>query len=71
MMVNTLLAEVNNPLSSAFDISHSIIEEPASSCKIKPAVTMGPIPSCIRVPLFEAKITLSELNWFSADSETP
>ena len=52
-------------------MSHSIIEEPASNCKIKPAVTIGPIPNCINVPLFEAKITLNELNELWTDAETP
>ena len=62
-MVKTLLAEVNNPLSSEFDMSHSMIEEPASNCKIKPAVTIGPMPNSINVPRLEAKITLNEPNW--------
>ncbi len=61
-MLNTLLAEVNKPLSSEFDMSHWMIEDPASNWRIKPAVTMGPMPSCIRVPLLDAKITRSWLN---------
>ena len=56
---NTLLAMVNNPLSSGLDMSHFIMAEPAKSCRIKPAVTIGPIPSSISVPRFEAKITLN------------
>ena len=59
-MLKTLLAEVKSPLSSEFDMSHLMIEEPASNCRINPAVTMGPMPSSIRVPRLEAKITLSD-----------
>ena len=35
----------------------SIIFAPAKSCMIKPEVTMGEIPSSIRVPRLEAKMT--------------
>ena len=62
----TLLATVNMPLSSEFDMSHCMMAEPANSCSINPAVTMGPIPSSMRVPRFEAKITRSALNWSCA-----
>ncbi len=52
----TLLAVVNKPRSSGFPMSHSIIAEPAKSCRINPAVTIGPIPSSIRLPRLDAKI---------------
>jgi len=55
----TLLADVKSPLSSWLDMSHLIIDEPTSNWRIKPAVTMGPIPSSIKVPRLEAKITLN------------
>ena len=61
-MLKTLLADVNNPLSSELDMSHLIIDEPASNCRIKPAVTIGPMPNSISVPRFEAKITLKAPN---------
>jgi hypothetical protein len=35
---------------------------PASSCIIMPDVTIGEIPSSIRVPLLDAKITLIQYN---------
>ena len=35
----------------------SISLAPASNCMISPEVTMGEMPSSIKVPLFEAKIT--------------
>ena len=61
-MLKTLLAEVNSPLSSGFDMSHLMMDEPASNCRINPAVTMGPMPSSMSVPRLEAKITLNEPN---------
>ena len=59
-MLKTLLAEVKSPLSSGFDKSHFMMFEPASNCRIKPAVTIGPMPSSINVPWFEAKMTRSD-----------
>ena len=70
-IVKTLLAEVKSPLSSEFDMSHLMIDEPASNCRINPAVTMGPMPSSISVPRLEAKITLNEPNWSEADCCNP
>ncbi len=55
-----LLALVNSDRSSGLLMSMFTIFDPAKTCRIKPAVTMGPIPSSISVPRFEAKITLSE-----------
>jgi len=52
-----LLAVVKRERSSGFVKSTAIIPDPARSCRIRPAVTMGPIPSSMRVPLLEAKIT--------------
>ena len=54
----TLLAEVNRLLSSEFPMSHCMMAEPTSSWRINPAVTIGPMPSSMSVPRFEAKITL-------------
>ena len=54
----TLLADVNRLRSSEFPMSHCMMAEPTSSWSIKPAVTIGPIPSSMSVPRFEAKITL-------------
>jgi hypothetical protein len=34
-----------------------MIFEPASSCIIRPDVTMGEMPSSINVPRFDAKMT--------------
>ncbi len=58
-MLKTLLAEVKSPLSSEFDMSHLMMDDPASNCRINPAVTIGPMPSSIKVPRLEAKITLN------------
>lgn len=55
-MEKNLLAVVNKPLSSGSDMSQPIIPDPTRSCSISPAVTIGPIPSSIRVPRFEANI---------------
>jgi hypothetical protein len=35
----------------------SMILAPASNCMIRPDVTIGEIPSSIKVPLLDAKIT--------------
>ena len=48
------------PLKSAlsFGVSPtSMILAPASNCMIRPDVTIGEIPSSIKVPLLDAKIT--------------
>lgn len=48
------------PLNKALSLGvspTSIIFAPASSCMISPDVTIGDIPSSIRVPLFEANMT--------------
>ena len=58
MKLKTLLAVVNKPLSSGFDLSKDMMSDPARSCIISPAVTIGPIPSSIREPLLDAKIIL-------------
>ena len=67
----TLLATVKRLLSSGSPMSHFIIAEPASNCRIKPAVTIGPMPSSIRVPRLEAKITLNALKLSVADLGMP
>ncbi len=51
-----MLAVVNSALCSGSVLSNSIISEPAKSCMIRPAVTMGPMPSSSNVPLCEANI---------------
>jgi len=43
-----------------FFLSQSISFDPASNCIIIPDVTIGEIPSSIKVPLLEAKIALSQ-----------
>ena len=58
----TLLAMVNRPRSSESPMSHCMMAEPARSWRIKPAVTIGPMPSSMSVPRLEAKITLRALN---------
>ncbi len=70
-MEKTLLAMVNKPLSSGLDMSQFMSAEPASSWRISPAVTMGPMPSSISVPRFEAKITRSAPNWSDWLAATP
>ena len=62
-MEKTLLATVKRLRSCESPMSHWIMAEPARSWRIKPAVTIGPMPSSISVPRFEAKMTLSALNW--------
>ena len=51
-------AAVNVLLSSGSVRSMSIILAPIRTWRIRPAVTMGPMPSSISVPAFEAKIIL-------------
>jgi hypothetical protein len=53
---NTLLAVVKSALCSGLELSNSMISEPARSWMMRPAVTMGPIPSSRRVPRVEAKM---------------
>ena len=55
---STLLAPVKSDLSAGLVKSTLIIFDPDSTCRISPAVTMGPIPSSTSVPRFEAKMTL-------------
>ena len=62
MKLNTLLAVVNSPRSSGSDLSNEIISAPANNWIISPAVTIGPIPSSIRVPLLDAKMILIVAN---------
>ncbi len=71
IMERNLLATVNKPRSSGLDISQLIKEEPARSWRINPAVTMGPIPSSIRVPRLLAKITRKAPNWSCTLEEIP
>jgi len=54
----TLLADVNRLRSSEFPMSHCMMAEPTSNWSINPAVTIGPMPSSMSVPRFEANITL-------------
>jgi len=56
-MEKNLLAVVKRDRSSGSEKSQAIMPDPASNWRIRPAVTMGPIPSSIREPLCEAKIT--------------
>jgi len=62
MNENILLAVVKSILSSGLDMSQPIMPEPASSCRMSPAVTIGPMPSSMREPRCEAKITLRYTN---------
>lgn len=57
-----LLAVVNSIRSSGLPMSQSIMPDPASSCRISPAVTMGPMPSSMRLPRCEANMTLRYRN---------
>ena len=50
---------VNIERSSGLLMSILTILDPARTCRINPAVTIGPIPNSIRVPRFEAKMTRS------------
>ena len=59
---NSLLAVVNSIRSSGLDMSAPIMPEPASSWSMSPAVTMGPIPSSMRLPRWLANITLRYWN---------
>lgn len=57
---NNFYAPSNSSLSSFELIFTSIIFAPCSNCIIIPLVIIGEIPSSIKVPLFDASITLSQ-----------
>ena len=52
-----MLAVVKSARSSGLEKSTSMMPEPARSWMMRPAVTMGPMPSSISVPRLEAKMT--------------
>ncbi len=72
-IVRNLLADVNRALSSGLVKSRRINSAPTSSCSISPAVTIGPIPRVVRVPICEANITFksSGLAWAEGEISTP
>ncbi len=57
MNVKTLLKAEKTDLSSGFEKSRWMSSEPTSNCEMRPAVTMGPMPSSISEPSVEAKMT--------------
>ena len=57
MMNARFCAPPNKALSSFKLKSTSMRLAPANSCMIIPLVTIGVIPSSMRVPLFEARMT--------------
>ena len=61
--VRILVDEPKIALSSGFPRSSLSRSLPWSSWRMSPAVTMGPIPSSMRVPWLEAKIILRNANW--------
>jgi len=56
-MPSSFCAPWKSALSSLVPMSTSIMREPWRSCMTRPEVTIGEMPSSMRVPLLEARMT--------------